>query len=269
MPLSIQNDTVIDNVSHAFYGHGSYAFNEQFNLSGGLRYTWEQKKIRGDFIYSDLNLPLLTDPHGKEKFENVSSKITLSYKPGKNFLGYASYASGFKSGGFTGRYVVPATGLLPFEPEFLDTYEVGIKSDWLDNHLRLNGAMFYSDYQDIQVLVFDGPAPQTRNAAKGRIKGVELDVITLVNKNLQFSADIGFIVAEYTRLDAGGVGDNQRQHVCQYPEMVSQSCRDLSNRHKGIRVLADTRGLLLSKQDRQRRNKYTGTDTGSFIFIKF
>ena len=66
---------------------------------------------------------------------------------------YGYYARGFKSGGFNGRSDSASTGVLPYGPETLWSYEAGFKTDWFDHKLRLNGDVFYNDYRNFQASV--------------------------------------------------------------------------------------------------------------------
>src|SRR3546814_13542902 len=86
-------------------------------------------------------------------FNDFTPKVSLDYRWTDDFMTYASFAQGVKSGGFTGRYVIPTDAPKSFDPEKITSYEIGFKSQFLDNRVRLNASAFYSDYKDIQVLI--------------------------------------------------------------------------------------------------------------------
>ena len=117
---------------------------------------------------------------------------------------YASYSNGFKSGGVDMRADVSLNpdAANPYDPEIVDTFEVGVKSEWLDSRLRLNGAVFYSDYQDMQVTVqraveTGGVASQVLNAADSTVQGFELEGTFAATETLNFTGSLGYIDAEF------------------------------------------------------------------------
>ncbi|MDA5194831.1 TonB-dependent receptor [Govanella unica] len=201
IPLSIHGPTIVDNRSYAAFLNLNYAITDKLNLSGGIRYSEDKKKATVNQYFTDLGILALANPVGKKNFDDVTPKVSLDYRWTGEFMTYASYAKGFKSGGFTGRYVVPTLEPRPFDPEKLTTYEVGFKSQFLDNHVRLNASAFYSDYKDIQVTIFNGVAPETRNAAKGRIKGAEVELTALPAEGLTVTGAIGYMDAKYTKFN--------------------------------------------------------------------
>ncbi len=143
-------------------------------------------------------------PVGKvsETFTNTSPKFGLDYRVTHDLFLYASYAKGFKSGGFNVRYLVPREDVLAFEPEKLTTYEGGFKWTNADNRARLNGAAYHSRYSDIQVVVFEQfGAPVTQNAGKAQIDGFELELTTVAREHLELEVGIGYIDARYTEIN--------------------------------------------------------------------
>jgi iron complex outermembrane receptor protein len=112
-----------------------------------------------------------------------------------------SYSEGFKSGGFVQRVFPPKTEVPSFEPESAKVYELGFKWLGADERLRLNGAVFFTDYEDLQIEVNDGIAPVTRNAAEAEITGFELELTAVPGANWLIQAGVGYLDAEYTKLD--------------------------------------------------------------------
>jgi iron complex outermembrane receptor protein len=96
---------------------------------------------------------------------------------------------------------------VPFDPEYIWTYEMGLRSDFLDHRLRFNSTLFYSDYTDLQFAitvadpVTNSPISIVGNAAKAEIKGFEIEVVTLPTSALTLSGAIGYTDAEYTEVD--------------------------------------------------------------------
>jgi iron complex outermembrane receptor protein len=111
-------------------------------------------------------------------------------------MAYASYALVFKAGGVNGRPTRPDL-FTAFGPEWLTTYELGAKSDWLDHRLRVNLALFYSRYKDIQITrnTVDGDGAFIRveqNAGTARIFGLEAELTAAPVRGLSLNAGLGY-----------------------------------------------------------------------------
>ncbi len=153
MGLSFGNvDYDQDTSSQALYGNIRYPFQEDWTLNFSLRYTNEDKEYRNGqvyvpgpvpfFVYSNLSRDYSLDDHW-------SGNIGLEWSPQDNLLVYASVADAFKSGGFYGGFPSFPQEIDPYREETIMAYELGFKSD-LASSLRLNGAVFYYDYADVQ-----------------------------------------------------------------------------------------------------------------------
>ena len=145
--------------------------------------------------------PLMPGGTAERSFDDWSPHVNLAYKWTDDLLTYLSYSEGFKSGGFVQRVFPPKTEVPSFEPESAKVYELGFKWLGADERLRLNGAVFFTDYEDLQIEVNDGIAPVTRNAAEAEITGFELELTAVPGANWLIQAGIGYLDAEYTRLD--------------------------------------------------------------------
>lgn len=220
-----------DNKSLALFAQGTYDFSEQFHLTAGVRYTDESKSFTPDQIIHENYFAGSGHPQLDAPFMQVGSRIlpflekevtydeidpylNVSYDIHDDLMIYASYSEGFKSGGFSQRVfppiVAPYTAppgtpdidLIPsFLPEFAEVFEVGFKFSGLDNKLRLNGALFFTDYTDMQVQVFTSVAPITKNAGKASIDGFELDLQYSPTEGWFIEASIGSIDAGYDEID--------------------------------------------------------------------
>ncbi|NOX49556.1 MAG: TonB-dependent receptor, partial [Gammaproteobacteria bacterium] len=101
-----------------------------------------------------------------------------------------------------------AAELEPFDPEFVSTYEIGLKSEWFDNRLRFNGAAFFSDYTDIQLQNVSATdlgdvLLLIENVGEAELSGFELELTALPLAFLELSAGAGYIDAKYTKLGGG------------------------------------------------------------------
>jgi len=227
----------VDNDNYAVFGQLTYNLTYQWALTAGIRYTDETKRFF-PFSFADgfyvqggpgspfvryLDCPtgaeagcagvpgrLFTDgdrliPEGEytREFDDVTPMLNLAYQANEDVLLYVSYSEGFKSGGFDQRFNVAfPQGPTSFEPETAKTFELGMKSTWLDNSLRLNASAFSTDYEDIQIIVRQGFAPITFNAGEADIQGIELEATWIPNSAWIIQANLGVLDAEYTSLDA-------------------------------------------------------------------
>ena len=118
-------------------------------------------------------------------------------------MSYVSYTRGFKSGGFNARSTTPLQWG-PYDDMQVDSYEVGVKSMWLDNRLRFNMSVFYEDLSDMQTQVNavdpgsqGGYSTVVQNAASATIKGLELETIVMLVPGLDITAGYGYVDPEY------------------------------------------------------------------------
>ncbi|WP_221795211.1 TonB-dependent receptor [Aquisediminimonas sediminicola] len=168
--------------------------------------------IAGD--HGSFNDPIIPgtfiSASGKKSWTKLGWKMGLDYKPVDSTMLYGYYARGFKSGGFTGRIAI-AEDIGPFNPETLDTFEIGLKTDLLDRRLRVNLAGFYNLYSDMQVtqnITFPSGANSATivNAGKAKTKGIELEVTALPVDNLTLTGSIAYLDAKYTKYDTRILG---------------------------------------------------------------
>lgn len=206
----ITNLTDIDNESFAAYGQATYKFTEAWALTGGLRYTEEDKTYVPfqRILFGPagpapgVSVPLIPDDPVAATFEQTTGRLALELAPSDDWLYFVSFTQGFKSGGFNFRYVVPRGSALPFDPETVDSYELGFKWQGADDRVRLNGTAFFMDYEDIQVQVFEiGGGPLTQNSGTAEIKGAELELLALPTRNFRLGLALGYTDAAYTDLN--------------------------------------------------------------------
>jgi iron complex outermembrane receptor protein len=170
---------------------------------------------------------LTSNFNGEKTFKEFTPRASISFKPTEDHTIYASYSKGFKGGGFDPRGLSTAAPDLNgdgtrsaaeifdyflFDPEKVDSYEIGWKGSVLDNRLRFALAGFYADYKDVQVpgsvgAVINGVPTfvgVTTNAGKATFKGVELETQAILARDfgvsgdrLNFSGTLGYIDAQY------------------------------------------------------------------------
>lgn len=182
-------------ISYSGFGQVLFDATPELQITAGGRYTHEIKKLLDYTVYQPAgtypNNPLDVtqlptypgSPDPELTFNNFSPEVTVKYKATPNLMLFASFKKGFKSGGFDAGYTAGAI-LSParqaqgqtFRPEKVDGFEAGLKSELLDRQLIFNLTGYWYDYSDLQVSVFDTQihAFKTQNAAKARVRGIEL-----------------------------------------------------------------------------------------------
>ncbi len=178
--------------SYAIFGQVEYQVMDNINLTGGLRYTYDDKAYKGGSATDDpfgvdqcavfFNCPQSASNDFDE--DSISGKIAVDWILRDDLLLYASWNKGFKSGGFDGSTITDPSAFKPFFGETLYAYEIGMKSTWFNNTLQWNTSAFKYDYQDMQAeresLVIAGPNPVFEsvrsNVGEARIWGLETEV---------------------------------------------------------------------------------------------
>lgn len=186
----------------AIYGQGSYLIGGATTLTLGARYSWEERTFTASGQNATGPGPFVptTPISGKINNSEPSWRIAVDQRINNNLMVYASYNRGFKSGGF-----VPTTfsgSALTFNPETLDAYEVGFKSDLLDRKVRLNGSTFYYDYRDIQITAY-GTAilPTIINATSAKIYGADFDLDISPVAGLNFTVGFSYLHSKFGTFD--------------------------------------------------------------------
>lgn len=191
-----------DNQSVAAYTQLSYTpatLDDRLRVTGGLRYTRDEK----DSLLKNLGAA------GSESWSSLNPALTVEYQLGDNANIYATVSTGYNAGIFNIRATSAELFQKPVDEETLINYELGFKSEWLDRRVRLNGALFTMDFQDMHVNQFvagpKGASNMLRNAGEARISGIELELTARVNEHLQFNAGWGHTDFDYrefiTRVD--------------------------------------------------------------------
>ena len=269
-----------DNKSMAAFAQLTYDFTDQLHLTVGGRYTDESKKFHPDqVIYQNyyagisqvlppghplaaLDAPflqagtrILPDLEKELEINEFTPMVNLSYDFADNIMAYATYSEGFKSGGFTQRVFPPVIppftappgtpdiDLIPtYDPEFVDVYELGFKSTLLDGRMRFNGAIFHTDYDDLQVQVFDSVAPVTENIGSASIDGVELEMQTAPGDGWLVEASLSWLDAGYDEIgtDLTLIGsDNEFERVPEWASSVGVSKEFMLNEMGSLVVRVD------------------------------
>ena len=194
-----------DRMDTALFGEMTYSFKGGLDLTLGLRYDREQV----DFDYRQQpSGPMLAmmgysayATSNDATFEAWLPKAALNYRLSEGIMPYFIISRGYTSGGFN-NYAEYGT---PYDPEFSWNYELGTKTSWWDNKLRLNAALFYIDRTDMQVAVItrDGYSVYTDNAAKASSKGVEVELTVRPMVGLELFANAAYTDTQYDSYTSG------------------------------------------------------------------
>jgi len=198
--VAAANIARINNDSYAAFGQGTFKFTDRLSMTAGLRYTREEKRLFLDVRRPNGGPVIVPAQDSAQIFTNLAPRIGLEFQATPDFLAYASFSRGFKSGGFNIRYVNPAPAPIAFAPEELSAFEAGVKIETLNRRLRINAAAFVSRYTNLQVLIRDAIATQIRNAGKAEIKGFELEANAILTDQIRLQAALGYTDAKYTQV---------------------------------------------------------------------
>ena len=217
---------VNETTGYAAFGQFDWAFAENWKLTLGGRYSFEEKEIdnianEGDFVVINQTFSNSIS----EDWSAFTPKVSLAYQPTEATNVFAAIAKGFKSGGFA----AAPQGIeftAPLDQEEALNYELGFKSDLVDN-FRLNAAVFFTEYEGLQIQTF-GPLVtgaafgtfQTFNAGDAEIFGVELEATWVISDNLTLSGFYGYQDSEFktTRIPGTSFPDQSGQDLIRTPE---------------------------------------------------
>ncbi len=181
----------------AMFGETTFNFTDQLTATFGLRYSYERtfnlSQTRSNNIITGTN-------NRRAPFEDISPKLTVSYRPTDDLMVYATASRGFKSGGTQ----TSGSALLAneFEPETLWNYEIGTKFDMFDKRLRFDVTAFYMDWKNVQQTIrFQFIEPGTgllravsgvSNAGAAESYGLEASFDAAVTENFKLSGQVGY-----------------------------------------------------------------------------
>ncbi|MFQ5661053.1 MAG: TonB-dependent receptor, partial [Gammaproteobacteria bacterium] len=219
------SDQTVDATSIAGFGHVVWHVNDRLNLTGGIRYTHEEKIQTESRLDSDTLQPSANPAFADFAAQGGSLTSTFTgsrldyrfsadYRWADQLMTYFTFSTGFKSGGSNPR---PFFGsqFLPFDEETVKSFEAGFKSDLFDQRLRLNADYFFALYSDIQLVPLtcddispfpSAPCAAPRNLADGQISGVELEATFLPTDHLSIDTSMSYIKLNFTKVDPAAVG---------------------------------------------------------------
>jgi len=238
--VQFTNDITRPEEQFAIFGEYAFDIGDKFNVALGGRYYWLDVGFQGFSAFAFGNDPvpnlaglpgITTNPNvtGGRDFEvtipalgadnpnqtnDFIPRITLTYEPNNDILLFATYSEGFRPSGFNratasgfGAATGNGTTIFPdffiplvFESDTIANYEFGWKTQWMDNRLRINGSIYFTQWNNIQLGAFD---PQNislfgfiDNAGDAEIRGIETDFAFAVTENFLWTGNVSYIDAE-------------------------------------------------------------------------
>jgi iron complex outermembrane receptor protein len=196
--------------AQAVFGQATLAVTPRVSATAGLRYSHEQKAIENAGHISTIDPPVTFVAGSVYAYTDTISynswnpKLGVELKAGEDALIYASATRGFKSGGFNLTSQEAGRG---YAPEWVWSYEGGLKTSVLGDRVNINGAAFHTDYTDLQVQTAIRPGViDISNAAEATIRGVELEGTARLTDRLHAGGHLAWLAATYDRYVAVGVG---------------------------------------------------------------
>lgn len=212
----------VDTTAFALFGEATYDINDKLSLIVGGRYSAEEKsvsdnyQIRRDQPYlSPVNgpylpgIPILSGPgyprYDEESWDSFTPKIGATYQATDHLFLFATYSTGFKSGGFSPGVLQPA-----FNQETVTSYELGQRATLFDDRLTLNTTAFYFDYDDIQVSRVTGTVVVVENASSAKVSGLEIESILRPTERSQIDFTGSWLNTEFGDFFPGPGNDNMK-----------------------------------------------------------
>ena len=212
--------------SYALFGQATFHLTGALDVTLGGRYTNDKKRATQAGTTTD-RAPIIVAAFtttNRASYKSFDPRIVVAYKLTPDANVYASYSTGFKSGGFQFVPFSKAQADVLFEPEDIKAYEVGFKTEWLDRALRINGAAYYYDYRNLQIsrIVLPpgttAPVSLISNAASSTIKGMDLEITARPSRNFEVNVAYGYLDAKYDRYIFNATTDFSNTRMVRAPE---------------------------------------------------
>lgn len=228
-------DFTQERTSKAIYAEATYDMTEKFSMTFGLRYTEDESSL-DDFYalylnssddptayayYSDPNPspasifpldPAAFLPKLSTEESNWTGRVIFDYQLASDVMAYFSFSKGYRAGAYNGLAIAGPQQIYLTDPEELDAYEIGIKSQLLDHSLQINASAFLYDYKNQQLQESVGAATFLRNLNSSVI-GSEIEILYYATEDLKLTGSFGLLDTEYDSgqaLSGIDIGGNQQ-----------------------------------------------------------
>lgn len=200
VPYAFDVGGEVESESIAGFGQLTYSLTNTLNVTAGIRYTEDEKDgtNTGYTFTGGYTGPL------SASWDEVTYRFALDWLVRNDTLLYASYATGYKSGGVN-QVTNPNVDNPIYDPEFVDAVELGLKSTLLDGKVQLNVAGYRNQYEDLQFQVFGAVGPQALNAEGATVQGLEVELLAALTDTLSVDASLGITDSEFDEQIISGV----------------------------------------------------------------
>ena len=179
--------------ANAFFGQVTWSVADKWDLTVGARKTEEDKTGFKEYVG-------IFGQNGQGSFDDTSSTFILSHDYSENTNLYFKLADGFKAGGINAEAPTPFESLKPYEPETIESTELGLKGRYFDNRMMLNVAYFNNEHEDMQISYFTADAAAASQVLNNSadISGLEVETTTLINDSTRLMVNLSTLDSEFT-----------------------------------------------------------------------
>lgn len=202
--LDVDFGIKVEATSYAGFGQADWSITDSLMLTAGLRYSDDQKTADYDTTTNVPGLAVVPFTESiSEGWTSTDGTLSLSYDFSDRIMGYATYSTGYKPGGFQFLATTPTIARTAFDPETVESYELGLKATLWDQRLKLNAVAYTMDYKDLQLLRVEPTGTPglnvvvISNAAKSTISGLELEGSLLIAPSLLLDFGFAYLDAEF------------------------------------------------------------------------
>jgi iron complex outermembrane receptor protein len=276
--------TNIDHVakSYAAFAQFDIEFVDDLTLTLGGRYTHDRKSILyelfnpdGTVVGPEQGALIPQSIRTSANWSKFTPRIALKYQFTPDTLGYISFTRGYNAGGYSGRAPDIST-VGPYDPETVDSYEIGLKTELLDRSLRLNIAAFRNDYNDKQEEVSRATTvppyfgTTITNASSARIQGFEIEATAVPTAGFTATASFGYLDAKYRNFigNISGLGetDNSALKLRRAPQFTVTTSADYRFAAAGGEMSVGARYRLIDETELLVTNDPAGhVEAGGFL----
>jgi len=221
-PTVTSGTSPVDSKSSAFFGELSYDVSDRVTASFGLRYFDEDQDPSIRLVSGAPTAPMDISPEN-QSFDAVTARLNVLWKVSETASVYATISEGFRSGGINGF----GSSIPSFEPEEAIIYEIGGRGELLDGRVYIDGAIYYSDYDDVQVAIVEAGRARTTNVDSASGTGADLAIQVNLTDALRFNMTAGYVGREYDKVDSTAPSNvlegDDSQYTPQYTASASMA----------------------------------------------
>lgn len=259
---AIINTTKAKSPGAALYAQATYKANKKTDIIFGVRYDYQYSKeeVLGEYQPDSSPTPIFQtqpDTSGNTSYSAFSPMLSIAFHPVANTNLYATYSRGYRTGGLTQLGADPTQPpLYAYKPEYSNNFEAGIKNTFLNNRVRANISLFYTNVTNVQVptLVLPAAITVTKNAGGLTSKGIDAELAATILKGLEATYNFGYTDAKYTTLNLsqnGAASDLAGNRQIFTPDITSMLAIQYSlplNQSQSVKIIVRGEWFYLGKE---------------------